>query len=85
MPCLMKVSTQIQHLVRGHRAKVQNSTPCGKKAVESFHKIQDFNIIPLKEYRKPIEEIKSRIRSIKGQIAALGEINVGAIQEYQRV
>ncbi|MBS3200463.1 chromosome segregation protein SMC [Turicibacter bilis] len=32
-----------------------------------------------------IEEIKSRIRSIKGQIAALGEINVGAIQEYQRV
>ena len=32
-----------------------------------------------------IDEIKSRIRSIKGQIAALGEINVGAIQEYQRV
>lgn len=32
-----------------------------------------------------IEEIKSRIRSIKGQIAALGEINLGAIQEYQRV
>ena len=32
-----------------------------------------------------IEEIKTRIRSIKGQITALGEINVGAIQEYQRV
>ena len=32
-----------------------------------------------------IDDMKSRIRSIKGQIAALGEINVGAIQEYQRV
>ena len=32
-----------------------------------------------------VDEIKSRIKSIKGQMAALGEINMGAIQEYQRV
>lgn len=32
-----------------------------------------------------IEEVKQKIRSLKGQIASLGEINVGAIQEYQRV
>lgn len=32
-----------------------------------------------------IEEVKQKIRSLKGQIASLGDINVGAIQEYQRV
>ena len=32
-----------------------------------------------------IEEVKQKIRSLKGQMASLGEINVGAIQEYQRV
>lgn len=32
-----------------------------------------------------VDEIKSRIKNIKGQMAALGEINMGAIQEYQRV
>ena len=35
--------------------------------------------------RGSIDEIKQRIRSLKGQIASLGDINVGAIQEYQRV
>ena len=32
-----------------------------------------------------IEEVKQKIRSLKGQIASLGEINVAAIAEYQRV
>ena len=55
-----------------------------KKLEEEYQKTFDHanENYPLKG---SIEEIKSRIRSIKGQIAALGEINVGAIQEYQRV
>lgn len=32
-----------------------------------------------------IDEIKNRIRTIKNQMASLGEINLGAIQEYERV
>ena len=32
-----------------------------------------------------IEEVNQKIRSLKGQIASLGEINVAAIAEYQRV
>ncbi len=32
-----------------------------------------------------IDEMKARIRTIKNQMNALGEINLGAIQEYERV
>ena len=51
------------HLVRGHRAKVAELDSLWKESGGEITKDPRFYEIPLEEYRKPIEEIKSQKRS----------------------
>ena len=51
------------HLVRGHRAKVAELDPLWKESGGFLCSDERFFNIPLEEYRKPIEEIKSQKRS----------------------
>ena len=51
------------HLVRGHRAKVAELDSLWQESGGELSQDSRFYIIPLKEYRKPIEEIKSQKRS----------------------
>ena len=51
------------HLVRGHRAKVAELNPLWEESGGVVCSDKRFFKIPLEEYRKPIEEIKSQKRS----------------------
>ena len=51
------------HLVRGHRAKVAELDPLWEESGGVVCSDERFFNIPLEEYRKPIEEIKSQKRS----------------------
>ena len=51
------------HLVRGHRAKVTELNPLWEESGGVVCSDKRFFKIPLEEYRKPIEEIKSQKRS----------------------
>lgn len=51
------------HLVRGHRAKVAELDPLWEESGGVVCSDERFFKIPLEEYRKPIEEIKSQKRS----------------------
>ena len=51
------------HLVRGHRAKVAELDSLWQESGGELSQDSRFYIIPLEEYRKPIEEIKSQKRS----------------------
>ncbi|MDU1672801.1 VirK/YbjX family protein [Veillonella sp.] len=51
------------HLVRGHRAKVAELDSLWQESGGELSQDLRFYIIPLEEYRKPIEEIKSQKRS----------------------
>ena len=51
------------HLVRGHRAKVAELNPLWEESGGIVCSDERFFNIPLEEYRKPIEEIKSQKRS----------------------
>lgn len=51
------------HLVRGHRAKVAELDSLWQESGGELSQDERFYIIPLEEYRKPIEEIKSQKRS----------------------
>ena len=51
------------HLVRGHRAKVAELDPLWEESGGVVCSDDRFFNIPLEEYRKPIEEIKSQKRS----------------------
>ena len=51
------------HLVRGHRAKVAELNPLWEETGGVVCSDKRFFKIPLEEYRKPIEEIKSQKRS----------------------
>jgi len=51
------------HLVRGHRAKVAKLDPLWQESGGQICDDERFYKIPLEEYRKPIEEIKSQKRS----------------------
>ena len=51
------------HLVRGHRAKVAELDSLWQESGGELSKDPRFYVIPLEEYRKPIEEIKSQKRS----------------------
>ena len=51
------------HLVRGHRAKVAELDPLWEESGGLVCSDDRFFNIPLEEYRKPIEEIKSQKRS----------------------
>lgn len=51
------------HLVRGHRAKVAELDPLWEESGGAVCSDKRFFKIPLEEYRKPIEEIKSQKRS----------------------
>ena len=51
------------HLVRGHRAKVAELDPLWEESGGVICSDERFFNIPLEEYRKPIEEIKSQKRS----------------------
>ena len=51
------------HLVRGHRAKVAELNPLWEESGGVVSSDKRFFKIPLEEYRKPIEEIKSQKRS----------------------
>ena len=51
------------HLVRGHRAKVAELDSLWQESGGELSQDPRFYIIPLDEYRKPIEEIKSQKRS----------------------
>ena len=51
------------HLVRGHRAKVAELDSLWQESGGELLQDPRFYIIPLEEYRKPIEEIKSQKRS----------------------
>ena len=51
------------HLVRGHRAKVAELDSLWQESGGELSQDPRFYIIPLEEYRKPIEEIKSQKRS----------------------
>ena len=51
------------HLVRGHRAKVAELDPLWEESGGIVCSDERFFNIPLEEYRKPIEEIKSQKRS----------------------
>ena len=51
------------HLVRGHRAKVAELDSLWQESGGDLSQDSRFYIIPLEEYRKPIEEIKSQKRS----------------------
>ena len=51
------------HLVRGHRAKVAELDPLWEESGGIVCSDERFFKIPLEEYRKPIEEIKSQKRS----------------------
>ena len=48
---------------RGHRAKVAELDPLWQESGGELSQDPRFYIIPLEEYRKPIEEIKSQKRS----------------------
>ena len=51
------------HLVRGHRAKVAELDSLWQESGGKLSQDPRFYIVPLEEYRKPIEEIKSQKRS----------------------
>lgn len=51
------------HLIRGHRAKVAELDPLWEESGGVVCNDERFFKIPLEEYRKPIEEIKSQKRS----------------------
>ena len=51
------------HMVRGHKAKVAELDPLWEDIGGSVTQDPRFFKIPLEEYRKPIEEIKSQKRS----------------------
>lgn len=51
------------HLVRGHRAKVAELDSLWQESGGELSQDPRFYIVPLEEYRKPIEEIKSQKRS----------------------
>ena len=51
------------HLVRGHRAKVAELDPLWEESGGVICSDERFFNIPLEEYRKPIEEIKSQKRN----------------------
>jgi len=51
------------HMVRGHKAKVAELDPLWEDIGGTITKDSRFFKIPLEEYRKPIEEIKSQKRS----------------------
>ena len=51
------------HLVRGHRAKVAELDSLWQESGGELSQDSRFYIVPLEEYRKPIEEIKSQKRS----------------------
>lgn len=51
------------HLVRGHRAKVAELDSLWQESGGEISEDPRFYIVPLEEYRKPIEEIKSQKRS----------------------
>ena len=51
------------HLVRGHRAKVAELDSLWQESGGELSQDERFYIIPLEEYHKPIEEIKSQKRS----------------------
>ena len=51
------------HLVRGHRAKVAELDSLWQESGGELSQDERFYIIPLEEYRKPIEDIKSQKRS----------------------
>ena len=50
-------------MVRGHKAKVAELDPLWEDIGGTITKDSRFFKIPLEEYRKPIEEIKSQKRS----------------------
>lgn len=51
------------HMVRGHRAKVAELDPLWKDIGGTVTSDDRFYTIPLEEYRKPLEDIKSQKRS----------------------
>ncbi len=51
------------HMVRGHKAKVAELDPLWEDIGGVITEDSRFYKIPLEEYRKPIEEIKSQKRS----------------------
>ena len=51
------------HLVRGHRAKVAELDSLWQESGGKLSQDPRFYVVPLEEYRKPIEEIKSQKRS----------------------
>ena len=55
------------HLVRGHRAKVAELDSLWQESGGELSQDPRFYIIPLEEYRKPIEEIKSQKRRQYGK------------------
>ena len=54
---------QIHNLIRIHRAKVAELDSLWQESGGEFSQDPRFYKIPLEEYRKPIEEIKSQKRS----------------------
>ncbi|MGA8943546.1 MAG: chromosome segregation protein SMC [Thermoactinomyces sp.] len=72
-----------EHEVRANRLDVELNHLLGKLAEEyeiSFERAKQLYAVP----DEP-KQAEKEVRSLKGQIAALGEVNLGAIDEYARL
>lgn len=72
-----------EHEVRANRLDVELNHLLGKLAEEyeiSFERAGQLYAIP-----EDPKQAEKEVRSLKGQIAALGEVNLGAIEEYARL